>query len=67
LIICSTKPFIKSIILSVLKVDSSTCENKLFLQDINPTTFRNLPLAAGNNKGLFLSCHAYGPFGVSPK
>ena len=66
-IVCATKLSIKQINLSVLNVDSSTSKNSLFLRFITPTTFRNLPFAAGNNIGFSLVCQAYGTFGVSPK
>jgi hypothetical protein len=39
----------------------------MIFRDIKPTTFRNLPLAAGSKNGLSISCHAYGTFGVSQK
>jgi hypothetical protein len=54
-------------ILSELNVVSFTSKNKWFLRLINPTTFKNLPLAAGNTIGANLVCHAYGILGVSPK
>jgi len=61
------KPSIKAMSVSVLKVDSLTSKKRLFLRFIKPTTFRNLPLAAGRSIGLPLVCQAYGTLGVSPK
>lgn len=58
---------IKAISVSVLNVDSLTSKKSSFLRLIKPTTFRNLPLAAGSSIGFSLVCHAYGTLGVSPK
>jgi len=67
LTICPMKLSIKLMNFSELNVVSSTSKNSLFLRFINPTTFRDFPLAAGNNIGFSFVCQAYGTFGVSPK
>lgn len=53
--------------LSELNVVSLISKKGSFLRFIKPKTFKNVPLAAGNNIGLSFVCHAYGTFGVSPK